>query len=367
MDSLTSATTCISDITVDIAKQEALASAFDEYLDPDQNGDCDLEEWLHGLHKLGVELNETQQRRLYTLMDIDHSGAICKDAFLFVMNGQCENEELVTLKEPLWRAVRLRNMEETMDSMTMNESMNKYILTDEQIYNVTNLICAQSNAHSHEQSESKTDDANHRPNPNNIDFNSSIPLVHRHIPRLDISDPQCTHTIHRKVDSLEISEFQCTQFIEEKVDDTVGALKCAVEKLKMYLEVQEELLSQSEQQYQEMCAQHRQVANDLQLSQNTIYRKDKELWALKGVERELKKMDLENLHDLETNMIGSLQNVRKVISKKIEKEHECMICMDRPKNTVLVPCGHCLCSSCVLRVERCPMCRAQIERTIKLR
>ena len=135
----------------------------------------------------------------------------------------------------------------------------------------------------------------------------------------------------------------------------------------MELEVQEELLSQSEQQCQEISAQHRQVTTELQSSQNIIYRKDKELWALKGVERELKKMDLESLHDLETNMIGSLQNVRKVIAKKIEKEHECMICMDRSKDTVLVPCGHCLCSICVLRVERCPMCRAQIERTVKLR
>merc|ERR1712154_453072 len=75
----------------------------------------------------------------------------------------------------------------------------------------------------------------------------------------------------------------------------------------------------------------------------------KELSVWKGVEVELKKMDLESLHELETNMIGSLQKIREVINQKRERENECRVCRDKPKDTVLFPCGHRLCSGCVAR------------------
>ena len=140
-----------------------------------------------------------------------------------------------------------------------------------------------------------------------------------------------------------------------------------MEQLRMELEVAEELVSLSDQRHQELSALHKEMIEELQTAQDTIYQKDKALWTWNGVERELKKMDLESLHDLESNMISSLQSVRKVIAKKNENEFECRVCMDRKKDTVIVPCGHCLCSNCVLRVEKCPMCRSRIERFIKLR
>ena len=49
------------------------------------------------------------------------------------------------------------------------------------------------------------------------------------------------------------------------------------------------------------------------------------------------------------------------------EDNECKICMDREKNCVLVPCGHCCsCYVCALRMSEmagtftCPACRAKV-------
>jgi len=308
-----------TDLTMDVAKQEALANAFDEFLDPDANGDVDVDEWQQGLQRLGVPLSDPQKRRLFSLMDIDRSRSVCKDAFLFIMTGHCENEELNALKEPLWRAVRMKCQRDIQEmSAVVTHSM---VLTDEQILSVTNFICA-------------TDPT---PEPS-----KSTMAVHH-----DDGDGVV----------LGLSGFQCTHSIEEKED---GPLQAQMEQLRMELEVQEELAQQSDQRAQE-------AEEALQSAQDTIFRKDKALWAWNGVERELRKQDLRSLQDLESKMIRSLQTVRRVIARKTEQEHECKVCMDRRKDTVLVPCGHCLCSTCCVRVQKCPMCRAEIDRTVQLR
>jgi len=44
-----------------------------------------------------------------------------------------------------------------------------------------------------------------------------------------------------------------------------------------------------------------------------------------------------------------------------DRETECMVCYDRPRSVVVLPCRHCfVCPPCLrsLREERCPMCRS---------
>ncbi|CAK0908893.1 unnamed protein product [Prorocentrum cordatum] len=52
-----------------------------------------------------------------------------------------------------------------------------------------------------------------------------------------------------------------------------------------------------------------------------------------------------------------------------EGEGECMICYDRPKNVLLLPCHHCtVCHQCLrsLRDEKCPLCRSAFSSYVTL-
>ena len=48
----------------------------------------------------------------------------------------------------------------------------------------------------------------------------------------------------------------------------------------------------------------------------------------------------------------------------------CSICCTRPRNTVILPCGHGgLCDACATRCERrgrCPSCRGPVESTLRV-
>ena len=94
------------------ALQEGLEQVFEQYIDPDNNGECDLDEWNMGLRKLNVQLNDTQQRVLFKLMDIDNSGMVDKDEFIQTMMGQYDTEELNLLRQPILAAVREHQSEQ---------------------------------------------------------------------------------------------------------------------------------------------------------------------------------------------------------------------------------------------------------------
>merc|ERR1719184_105395 len=48
-----------------------------------------------------------------------------------------------------------------------------------------------------------------------------------------------------------------------------------------------------------------------------------------------------------------------------ENEAKCSICLDRPKNTVLFPCGHLFCFTCSEKLNKCSKCQKPIERRLK--
>merc|ERR1719474_228626 len=123
----------------------------------------------------------------------------------------------------------------------------------------------------------------------------------------------------------------------------------------------------AEETYEDLWALHETQTQTLRRVRVEAEEKDRLLSVWQGAVSALKKMDLHSLQELETNMNSSLQNVRDVLAKKRADDIECKVCMDHSKDTVLVPCGHCLCSKCSQRLRKCPMCRARIERSVKIR
>jgi hypothetical protein len=89
---------------------------------------------------------------------------------------------------------------------------------------------------------------------------------------------------------------------------------------------------------------------------------------------DLSRQDLGGLEaDLKARMAdltGALDRVarekERLAERALDREREektCVICMDGPKTTLLLPCRHlCLCSACALRpeIKECPVCRTKI-------
>lgn len=49
------------------------------------------------------------------------------------------------------------------------------------------------------------------------------------------------------------------------------------------------------------------------------------------------------------------------------ENNQCTICMVNNRDLVLIPCGHIVvCSSCGAKINQCPICRKQIERSLKI-
>ncbi|XP_077968925.1 E3 ubiquitin-protein ligase LRSAM1-like isoform X2 [Styela clava] len=51
----------------------------------------------------------------------------------------------------------------------------------------------------------------------------------------------------------------------------------------------------------------------------------------------------------------------------LTEENECTVCMEKQSNTIFLPCGHvCTCSDCSSKLQKCPMCRADVQQKIQV-
>ena len=50
-----------------------------------------------------------------------------------------------------------------------------------------------------------------------------------------------------------------------------------------------------------------------------------------------------------------------------QDRNECVVCMERPRAVVFLPCEHCaVCASCAAALQECPNCRATITTRITI-
>lgn len=68
--------------------------------------------------------------------------------------------------------------------------------------------------------------------------------------------------------------------------------------------------------------------------------------------------------ETEDKFLSPAQSEHNSTSSSTDKEGICVVCMDRPRDVVLEPCGHtACCAACFMRLEsqKCPICRTQAE------
>jgi hypothetical protein len=73
--------------------------------------------------------------------------------------------------------------------------------------------------------------------------------------------------------------------------------------------------------------------------------------------------ELEELdHLLEKSRNALLERIKHKVKEEVDDKAKCLICFDRTKAIIFVPCGHRVCcTQCSSQVKICPICRANIE------
>ena len=62
---------------------------------------------------------------------------------------------------------------------------------------------------------------------------------------------------------------------------------------------------------------------------------------------------------------GHVARVEAAAKDRRLRDKECPVCMEKPKNTTLVPCGHRVCDSCATQVRDCPFCKQAFTQTVR--
>jgi hypothetical protein len=96
--------------------------------------------------------------------------------------------------------------------------------------------------------------------------------------------------------------------------------------------------------------------------QQTVHDRDKAL-------AEAKRKSCDSLGQLTDEELEALvaRVKQETKARREKKENECGVCMERPKDHVLVPCGHqVVCGECIKKIDSCPICRQAIVSSVKV-
>mmetsp|Transcript_1978 Transcript_1978/g.4410 ORF Transcript_1978/g.4410 Transcript_1978/m.4410 type:complete len:206 (-) Transcript_1978:1166-1783(-) len=93
--------------------------------------------------------------------------------------------------------------------------------------------------------------------------------------------------------------------------------------------------------------------------QTAIIEIDRELARMSGFS--LESMNLHESEELLSQTIEAAGKIQAAVKDKVNSlltQHLCIVCTENPREMLLFPCLHfALCSSCGVKVSRCPLCR----------
>jgi len=83
---------------------------------------------------------------------------------------------------------------------------------------------------------------------------------------------------------------------------------------------------------------------------------------------------LSALQNIQVTIYGELDKKQQLVEPKnvTEQGQDCVVCQEETAEQAIVPCGHqCLCVACATKImnsdsKRCPFCRTDIERILKI-
>ena len=144
-------------------------------------------------------------------------------------------------------------------------------------------------------------------------------------------------------------------------------------KIQQIVEEQKIIIKTQKKEEKLSLQHHRDIVNNQEQSDMKLENFKDELTSQ---QQELKKLCLETRSSLQNQIKqqGVLQNLvldlkptnenqQGAAKKETELNNECKICMERPLETALTPCGHTVCFQCSkkLKFKDCPTCRVNIS------
>ena len=94
--------TADEEIQVISSMKEKLDKFWNDHIDVDDNGDCDIDEWVTRLQDLEVDLSEDEMRMFFNRVDDGQAQFLDRNEFIQFMNHQFTNDELIKYQNAIF-------------------------------------------------------------------------------------------------------------------------------------------------------------------------------------------------------------------------------------------------------------------------
>ena len=111
---------------------------------------------------------------------------------------------------------------------------------------------------------------------------------------------------------------------------------------------------------------YEKIIIEVSKDQTILNEKDIDTNFLYKLLKKQKIMELQNIDYMIKNKESELLIANKKQKNEKKEFNECSICLEKPKDMVNVPCGHCFCSKCTKEASHCFICREKILHKQKL-